>query len=94
MKGTASLPWDYVYSAKAGKWVRPTGSMAGEFSLLQSQAAIAPLLFICRVLLKRLAPTSQWHIRMEQFLLDAARHGIVLQKMGLPKNWNRHPLWK
>lgn len=94
MKGTASLPWDYVYSAKAGKWVRPTGSMAGEFSLLQSQAAIAPLLFICRVLLKRVAPTSQWHIRMEQFLLDAARHGIVLQKMGLPENWNRHPLWK
>ena len=94
MNNTPALPWDYVYSDKAGKWVRPTASLAGAASMLQSQANLAPLLFICRYLLKQVAPASQWHVRMQQFLHDSQQQGIPLHKMGLPPHWETHPLWK
>ena len=94
MNNTPALPWDYVYSDKAGKWVKPTASLAGAPSMLQSQAHLAPLLFICRYLLKQVAPSSQWYIRMQQFLYDSQQKGIPLHKMGLPQHWETHPLWK
>lgn len=94
MNNTPALPWDYVYSEKAGKWVKPVASLAGAASMLQSQANLAPLLFICRYLLKLVAPSSQWHHRMQQFLQDSRRKGIPLHKMGLPEHWEQHPLWK
>ena len=94
MNNTPALPWDYVYSDKADKWVRPTASLVGAPSMLQSQANLAPLLFICRYLLKQVAPSSQWHVRMQQFLHDSQQQGIPLHKMGLPEHWEQHPLWK
>lgn len=94
MNNTPTLPWDYVYSAKAGKWVKPTSSLAGSPTMLQSQAYLAPLLFICRYLLKQVAPTSQWHLRMQQFLQKSQQQGIPLHKMGLPEHWEQHPMWK
>lgn len=94
MQNAPTLPWDYVYSVKAGKWVRPTESLSGAFSLLQVQDSLAPLLYICRHLLKQVAPTSHWHIRMQQFLLNAETQGIPLLKMGLPTHWEKHPLWQ
>ena len=94
MKNTPALPWDYVFSEKAGKWVKPTASLAGALSMLQSQAHIAPLLFICRFFLKQVAPSSQWHLRMQNFLQNYQQQGIPLHKMGLPEHWALHPLWK
>ena len=94
MNNTPALPWDYVYSDKAGKWVKPTASLAGAVSMLQSQANLAPLLFICRYLLKQVAPSSGWYYRMQQFLHDSQQQGIPLHKMGLPPHWETHPLWK
>ena len=94
MRNTPALPWDYVFSEKAGKWVKPTASLVGALSVLQSQAHIAPLLFICRFFLKQVAPSSQWHIRMQQFLLTSQLQGIPLHKMGLPEHWELHPMWK
>lgn len=93
MHNTPNLPWNAVYYTKAGKWVRPVGGMLGKCSLLQAQANLAPLLFICRFLLKKVAPTSRWYIRMQQFLLDSQAQGIPLAKIGLPEHWEQHPLW-
>ena len=93
MNNTPALPWDYVYSDKARKWVKPTASLAGAPSMLQSQANLAPLLFICRYLLKQVAPSSQWYVRMQRFLQDSQQQGIPLYKMGLPEHWEQHPLW-
>ena len=31
---------------------------------------------------------------MQDFLHDSQRLGIPLHKMGLPENWECHPLWK
>ena len=94
MQNKPVLPWDFVYSEKARKWVKPTASLAGFSSMLNSQSNIAPLIFICRYLLSRVAPTSQWPTRMQQFLLDSEQNGINLRKMGLPLHWEQHPLWK
>ena len=94
MKNAPALPWDYVYSERAAKWVKPTVSLSAKPSLLQSQAHLAPLLFICRYLLKQVAPSSQWPTRMQQFLLNFQQQGISLHKMGLPEHWELHPLWK
>lgn len=94
MNNTPFLPWDYVYSEKAHKWVKPTGALTGAVSMMHTQSTIAPLIFICRHLLKHVAPSSRWHIRMQDFLHDSQRLGIPLHKMGLPENWECHPLWK
>ena len=94
MNNTPALPWDYIYSRKACKWVKPITSLAGEPSMLQARANIAPLLIICHYLLKQVAPSSQWHCRMQQFLNESQQQGIPLYKMGLPKHWETHPLWK
>ena len=94
MNNTPALPWDYVYSDKACKWVKPTASLAEAPSMRQSQANLAPLLFICRYLLKQVAPSSLWHVRMQHFLQDSQQRGIPLHKMGLLEHWMLHPLWK
>lgn len=94
MQSSATFPWDYVYSNAASKWVKPTKNLAGAFSLLHASDSLAPLLYICRHLLKQVAPTSHWHTRMQDFLLHAESQGIPLHKMGLPNHWEQHPLWR
>lgn len=93
MNNTPALPWDYIYSDKAQKWVKPVASLSGGSSMLQSQSSLAPLLFVCRHLIRQVAPTSQWHIRIQDFLLSAEQQGIPLRRMGLPEHWEQHPLW-
>ncbi len=94
MNNTPALPWDYVYSEKAGKWVKPTASLSDAVSMLHFQSSLAPLIFICRRLLKQVAPSSHWHTRMQDFLLDSRNRGVPLLKMGLPEHWECHPLWE
>lgn len=89
----SGMQWNYVYSEKAKKWVKPTTVSKGKPSLLLSQETIAPLLFICRYLLRQVAPTSHWHERMQDFLLNSQNQGVPLLKMGLPPHWTDHPLW-
>lgn len=93
MNNTPNLPWNYVYSDKANKWVKPTNSLMDNKSMLDSQNTLAAHLFICRYLLKQIAPTSEWHIRMQNFLIEFQQQGIPLSKIGLPEYWENHPMW-
>ena len=93
MHNTPALPWNYVYSEKALKWVKPTASLAGSGSLREARSSIAPLLYICRYLLRQIAPTSKWHLRVQDCLFAAQQKGINLNKMGLPEHWSLHPMW-
>lgn len=93
MNNMPALPWNYVYSEKARKWVKPTASLAGADSLLGAHSSIAPLLYICRYLLRQIAPTSKWHLRVQDCLFAAQQNGINLNKMGLPEHWALHPMW-
>lgn len=86
--------WYYVYSEKANKWVRPTRSKAHMTACQLNSQQCAAFLFLCRHLMKQVAPTSHWKERVEKCLQDAARKGIPLSKIGLPEHWETHPLWK
>lgn len=91
-KATKDARWYYVYDEVRGVWVPPLNCLAAE-SVITSDT-IACCLFICRTLLRTLAPTSAWHERMTDFLLQAEKSGIDLSQMGLPQHWKSHPLWE
>lgn len=49
------------------------------------------ILMICRSFLSKITPTSHWHERVEA--LFAQYPAIPIAEMGLPENWQQHPLW-
>jgi abortive infection bacteriophage resistance protein len=49
------------------------------------------VIMICHQFLKKISPTSQWQQRINQ--LFAEYPNIPLFDMGLPDNWQEHPLW-
>lgn len=49
------------------------------------------ILMICRYMLQRISPTSQWHKRIEALFTEYAE--IPIESMGLPENWRQHPIW-
>jgi abortive infection bacteriophage resistance protein len=50
------------------------------------------ILSICRYLMQRIAPNSQWAQRVVN-LIDA-HPNIPLEVMGMPQNWKEHSLWR
>lgn len=84
--------WYYEYSSKIRKWVIPVqikGAMP-----YPAPGSAACFLFMCRRLLRFVAPTSRWFRRVEDMLASYSAQGIRLDKMGLPEHWESHPLWK
>jgi len=49
------------------------------------------LLMICRSLLSQISPTSQWSARVDQLFAEYPE--IPVLQMGLPHDWQTHPLW-
>ena len=85
--------WHYVYSDKAHKWVKPLIKLKGQPSLQHSSNTIAYLIFICRTLLRYVAPHSQWYMRLQTLLENYEAQGVNTCRMGLPQHWQSHPLW-
>ena len=79
--------WYYAYSLKAHKWVRPTRRMDGMSEWRLNPETTAAFLFVCRHLMRYVAPSSRWKERVELCLHKAQEKGIVLAKMGLPEHW-------
>lgn len=52
------------------------------------------IILICRLLLKTIAPHSQWHKRMESLFLDYSQKNINFNQIGLPHSWQNNPIWK
>lgn len=49
------------------------------------------LIFICRYLLDKISPSSQWHRRVENLFQEYP--SIPPEALGLPENWQTHPIW-
>lgn len=49
------------------------------------------LLMICRHFLNLISPSSRWRDRVEQLFVEYPE--MPLPDMGLPQDWNHHPLW-
>ncbi len=49
------------------------------------------LLMICRAFLSQISPTSQWAGRVDQLFAEYPE--IPVKEMGLPTDWQEHPLW-
>ncbi len=50
------------------------------------------VLTILRFLLKQVAPTTRWHLRLEKILVDYPEVSPVT--MGFPQNWKDSLIWK
>jgi len=79
--GTGSPAW-IPTQKKFPRWHQPrlTGSRTGM------------ILFVCRHWLHVIHPSSEWPQRVGD--LFARFPEIPLSAMGLPKNWQEHPVWK
>lgn len=91
-KCTKDARWYCVYDVTLGEWIQPQNKLTAEAVITSD--SMACFLFICRTLLRALAPTSAWHQRITSILQQAEQDGIDLTQMGLPKHWESHPLWK
>jgi len=69
-------------------WHRKSAN--GKNVLTNNRAGI--ILMICRTFLAQISPSSQWHERVAQ--LFAEYPDIPVAEMGLPDDWQQHPLWK
>jgi abortive infection bacteriophage resistance protein len=85
--------WYYSYSHEHKKWMAPQGQRECPTSVSCNKTA--HLLFICRYLLRKIAPKSQWHHRVDALFAEFADQHIDFKAMGFPtQDWQSHPLWK
>lgn len=84
--------WYFCYNSKIGRWIAPRDISSSRHFIDSSCSAC--LLFICRRLLRYVAPTSQWKERVDLLLHSYQDRGVNLNKMGFPEFWENHPLWK
>lgn len=52
---------------------------------------IGVVLILCRHLLHRISPGSRWAARLDSLFAEYPE--IPVKEMGLPENWQQHPLW-
>lgn len=90
-KYSADQRWYCEYSELDQAWVLPASRNRSEPCV--SSHTLACFMFMCRHLLRRIAPSSAWHLRMEGLLHAYSAAGGDLGMMGLPVHWERHPLW-
>ncbi len=83
--------WYCQYCEEKQLWVNSSSSTARPSI---DQTKTAALLFICRYLMRRIAPKSSWHKRVEALFEAFKESGINFRTMGLPNHWQRHPLWR
>jgi abortive infection bacteriophage resistance protein len=84
--------WFYTYSEDRKKWILPKEPLGTP--AFQSDKTGA-LLFICRFLLKKVAPRSQWYRRVEKLFEEYATLNVSFDSIGLPpQDWQSHPIWK
>ena len=86
--------WSFTYSDEHGCWIRNVAPRPDQETLAFSGSTSAALVFVCRHIMRYVAPHSKWHLRMEKLLDDFSQAGVDLSKMGLPKHWKTHPLWR
>lgn len=84
--------WYFRYNPKIGKWIAPRDTSSSCHFV--NSASSACMLFICRRLLRYVAPTSHWKERAERLLHSYQEGGVNLHKMGFPEFWEKHPLWE
>lgn len=85
--------WYAQYSLEKGQWILPRDKKNIQPSFAQDRTAM--LLFICRYLLKKIIPCTEWPKRMEKLFSDFSDKGIDFSNMGFSNpEWQKHPIWK
>ena len=82
--------WYAAYDETSGKWI--PDSTKSRLSFSQSKTGV--ILTICYLLLKQVASTSQWKARVFHLFAEPRFAALPLTWMGLPRNWETHPLWQ
>lgn len=85
--------WYAQYSLEKEQWILPR--VHGNIQPSFAQDRTAMLLFICRYLLKKIIPCTEWPKRMEKLFSDFSDKGIDFSNMGFSNpEWQKHPIWK
>ncbi|MFQ9834257.1 MAG: Abi family protein [Akkermansia muciniphila] len=85
--------WYARYSLEKRQWILPQNNKSIQPSFAQDRTAM--LLFICRYLLKKIIPCTEWPKRMENLFSDFSNKGIDFPNMGFSNSeWQKHPIWK
>lgn len=91
-KCTKDPRWYYTYDEQQQQWKLPSDQTSAV--PVAEPGSTACFLFICRTLLRSLAPTSAWNKRISKLIAEAEASGVDVRQMGLPKHWETHPLWE
>lgn len=82
--------WRMQYADKAHKWINDRNSP--EVSFVRNKTGVS--LMICRIIMRKVAKTSEWKKRVDNLFGNFQKKGINFESMGLPGHWQDHPLWK
>ncbi|MDO4954936.1 MAG: Abi family protein [Akkermansia sp.] len=91
---TENKLWSCSYSVELGRWIRNVSPSPDQETLFFSSSRTAALIFVCRCIMRHVAPASKWHCRMQELIDSFAAQGVDMTKMGLPPHWKSHPLWR
>ncbi|QDX32935.1 Abi family protein [Oxalobacter formigenes] len=89
VRAPSSKEWFFTYEPNLNKWINQKKRIVPSFVLNRTAA----FLMICRILMKKIAPQSKWHKRIEDLVLNEFSGKIHFKSMGLPENWQKHPFW-
>lgn len=79
----------FTYEPNLNKWINQKKRIAPSFVLNRTAA----FLMVCRILMKKIAPQSKWHKRVEDLVPNEFGGKIHFKNMGLPENWQKCPFW-
>ncbi len=90
----ASIPanqpdWYAVYDTVSCQW-QPAPSVG---TVAFSMQKTGGMLTVCQYLIKQVASSSQWRNRVFALFAESRFCGIPQTWMGLPRDWQNHPIW-
>ena len=81
--------WYYSFDQQSEQWIQ-NNSKTVAFNMSKTGG----ILTICHYLLRQIASNSQWRERLFALIAEPRFANIPHTWMGLPANWQDHPLWK
>lgn len=81
--------WYYSFDQQSEQWIQDNSK-----TVAFNMSKTGGILTICHYLLGQIASNSQWRERLFALIAEPRFANIPHTWMGLPANWQEHPLWK
>ena len=81
--------WYYSFDQQSEQWIQDNSK-----TVAFNMSKTGGILTVCHYLLRLIASNSQWRERLFALIAEPRFANIPHTWMGLPANWQEHPLWK